>query len=289
MIKRLLPFIFATALGIVAVLVMQWHIGRQRRALDLERKKLYATYQAPIEVIVAKQDLPEGTTLAKEHLALRSIPRNFIQPYATTQAVEVLGLVTRAPMAEGEQVLRNKLQRPEEAVLVSSLSRVTPEGMRAVTIGTDALTGVGGFVRPGDVVDILWSFQLPGPDAKAKKEELVTVTLFQGVKVLAVGNQMMGAPGTKEQEPSRDYTVTLALTPEQTQVLLFAREQGRVELSLRPQTEGEEQVAIPPAHIRMLIGAVLGSEAVQEQPEAAPPRTVEVFKGLERSVVSLNE
>ena len=164
MIKRLLPFIFATALGIVAVLVMQWHIGRQRRALDLERKKLYATYQAPIEVIVAKQDLPEGTTLAKEHLALRSIPRNFIQPYATTQAVEVLGLVTRAPMAEGEQVLRNKLQRPEEAVLVSSLSRVTPEGMRAVTIGTDALTGVGGFVRPGDVVDILWSFQLPGPD-----------------------------------------------------------------------------------------------------------------------------
>ena len=88
-----------------------------------------------------------------------------------------------------------------------------------------------------------------------------------------------------EQKESRDYTVTLALTPKETTLLLLAREQGRIQLSLRPKGEAGPSHPIPPADIAALLKHV----GIELQPPAKPGRRVEVYKGLERNVVALSE
>ncbi len=245
MIKRFIPFFFAGILGLVAVIMMQQYLNRQRQALDALRKKLLAEYQAPIEVVVAKKDIPEGTTIAADYLGLRQIPEKFTQPYATRNPGDLIGMVTAVPVAEGEQVLRNKVRRPSEASAQATLSGMTPKGKRAITIGIDALTGVGGFVRPGDTVDLLWTFQVQQPGSQGR--ELVTVTLFQNVSILGVGGQMVGRPGSEgEQAGAGGNTVTLALDPQETALVLFAREQGQISLALRSRLDKDQRVEVPP-------------------------------------------
>ena len=285
--KRFVPMIVAVIAGLLAVGLMRNYLVTERHKLDAERKRLENEYQSlvgeMVEVIVAKKDLPEGTLIVRDdHLKLAKMPRNFVQPFASGRSADLVGQATIAPIAEGEQVLRNKVRPANELPLSATLSGLTPEGKRAITIGTDALTGVGGFVRPGDNVDILWTVKLP----ETQGGESVTMMLFQNVSILAVGNQMVGR-ATGGPESSQNYTVTVALTPQEASLLLYARTQGAIQLSLRPRSDKGQPVAVPPANSRAVMEAVLGKAAVGEGPK--PPRTVEVFRGLDRSVVPVKD
>ena len=281
-LKRVLPLVFAVAMGLAAVILVRQYLTQQRVAIERERDRLMVDYQAPIQVVVAAKDLPEGTPLVPALLTTAAIPEKFVQPYAVRSAGEVTGLVTVAAIAEGEQVLLNKVRRPEVVPKDAGLSSITPKGKRAITIGVDAITGVGGFVRPGDAVDILWTISLPG--AGKQQGDVVTLTLFQEVPVLAVGSETVRQRG-KQVTQETQYTVTLALTPQETSFLLYAREQGRIQLSLRSQGESGP-VAVAPANINTLMETMMG---VPSGASAKGPRQVEVYKGLKRDVVLLPE
>ncbi len=127
------------------------------------------------------------------------------------------------------------------------------------------------------------------PMPNGRSADLVTMTLFQNIGVLAVGSEMVGRPSAKAQETTRDYTVTLALTPQQTAVVLYAREQGRVQLSLRSKSEKVDEVKMPPADLNTVMEAVLGPGAIPPAPQARPQRTVEVIRGLDHSRVDIDE
>src|SRR3990167_7475872 len=146
--KRFIPFIFAGVLGLVAVLLLQNYLGQQRRALDAERKKLLAQLQDQLDIVVAKADLPDGRPIDPKSLDRRAIPSKFVQPYAISDPREIIGLVPIAPIAAGEQVLRNKLRRATETAVGTTLSTMTPEGKRAVIVTVDPVTA--NFVHPGD-------------------------------------------------------------------------------------------------------------------------------------------
>lgn len=284
-LKRFLPILFSLAMGALAVVIMNQYLGQQRRLLEQERRRLSAAYQEPMEVLVASQDLPEGAELRAEHVKTAAIPKRFIGPYAARMAGDVAGLITIAPIAEGEQILLNKLRRKDDVPRDATLAGLTPQGKRAITIGVDAITGVGGFVRPGDSVDILWTLQVPVPDHP--DGQLVTLTLFQDVPVLAVGGDMIGRASATE---SRDYTVTLTMNPQQISFLLLARDTPgtRIQLSLRSKSDAGASVAVAPANLNSLLEASLGIKP----PQPPPPklvRQVEVFKGLKRDVVVLPE
>ena len=286
-LRRVLPLIFAAAMGLMAMLMMNKYLSEEKLKLEKERQRITANYKDPIEIVVAAKDLPEGTTMESSLIKVMKVPEQFAQPYSVRPpGRELAGMVTKVPIAAGEQILMNKVRRAEEAPTAATLSALTPKGKRAVTIGMDALTGVGGFVRPGDVVDILWTLPLP-PEQGGP----ATYTLFQGVSVLAVGAQMVGKPAS-EQEANPNYTVTLALAPEEASMLLVARQQGAVQLSLRSRQDKDAQVAaVPPANAVTLLQAIMGPQAGPVEPEEPPKpqRTVEVYKGLERSVVSLTD
>ena len=290
--RRILALAFAAACGVGAVMLLQRTLAEQRRALAQERTKLLADYQHPIEVLLAAKDLPEGTTLDAAALKTALVPEKFAQPYVARSPADVLGRVTAVPMAEGEQVLVNKVRRPEAAPKDATLSTLTPDGKRAITIAVDAITGVGGFVRPGDAVDILWTIQLP--QEGQRESQVVTLMLFQNVSVLAVGTDLVGrGKGRASASPEETRTVTLALTPQETSFLLFAREQGRIQLSLRSKADTNE-VAVAPANINSLMERVMAQQQSGALPGAAPKpaktaRQVEVYKGLKRDVVLLPE
>lgn len=291
-LRRIIPWAFALAAGLVAVILVRQYLLQQRQALEGERRKLQrmmANYPQPVHVVVAAEDLPAGQLLQSSQLTTADMPEKFLQPYATQAPNELVGLVTLAPMARGEQVLLNKVRRPEAVVSQeTTLSGRTPKGKRAVTIALDLLTGVGGFVRAGDKVDILWTIQLPGPHQPAQP---VTLTLFQDVPVLAIGQELTGRGPSRSREESGgggQLLLTVALTPQETSFLLFAREQGRIQLSLRSKTEsGSVQVA--PANINTLMESQLTGKVSSDtgEPKGPATRQVEVFKGLKRDVVDV--
>lgn len=300
MMRRALPLIFAIALGLVGVVATQQYLRQQRMTFEREREELMANYAQPVQVIVAKKDIPEGTTLTAELLAAAEMPEKFIQPYATTRATDVLDQVTIAPIAEGEQILRNKVRQPGQALTGESLSKLTPAGKRAVTVGLDALTGVGGFIRPGDAVDVLWSFQAPTSGDPNAPADLVTTTLLQDVPVLAVGGRLLGGGTSRTREgrgrddedgqaQGQGYIVTVGLSPQEAELLLYARERGKVEVALRPHAPPEAQVAVRPADINLVMETVLGQAPAGAQGGPETQRSVEVFKGLERNVVTIQE
>jgi len=283
-LKRLLPFIIAGVLGLAAVVVLQRYVTGERVAVEEIRKKLLAEYQNPVEVVVARRDIAEGTAMTPELLERALVPPKFIQPYATHRAADLVGKVTRVPIAKGEQVMTNKLALPERP-LANTMAGLTPQGKRAITIGTDVLTAVGGFIRPGDQVDVLWTFQAPSPVRKGS--ELLTVTLFQDVQVLAIDTRMIGVDENGE-GGGQVSMATLALTPQETELLLFAREQGQVALSLRSHLEREGIVAVPPASLGAIMELVLGAPMQPPEPPLEP-RNVEVIRGLDRSMVSVEQ
>lgn len=284
-----IALIVAAFLGLLATVVLHRYLTDQQRGLEQERQRLMANYRNPIPIVVAGKDLPQGTALTRDHLTVTEVPERFIQPYATQDPSTLIGKVTMAPIAEGEQVLQNKVRNPEEIVHGMLLSSITPKGKRAVTIGVDLLTGVGGFVRPGDLVDVLWSLRLPVGGSDESKP--VTLTLFQAVPVVAVGEQMertasrpaAPASGARDQETPQQ-SMTLALDPQETSFLLFAREQGRIQVSLRSQADGDA-VKLSPADLATLLEQQLGMRLAA--PSAPQAKEVEVYKGLKRDVVVL--
>lgn len=287
--RRVIPLVFSIAFGLVGVTIARnWYVG-QTRTFERQKQELLANYKPPVPVVAAAKDLPPETTIDASHLTTIGVPPPFIQPYAVRSPNEVVGLVTTAAIAEGEQLLTNKLRRPEAAPMTprdATLSTLTPKGKRAITIAVDSITGVGGFVRPGDKVDILWTLKLPG--APQQGDQVATLTLFQDVPVLAVGGEMAGRPASRDGQaaPSSSFTVTLAMTPQETSSLLFAREQGRIQLSLRPKLESG-LVPIPPANIQTLLEAQFGIKASEPPPQVT--RQVEIYKGLKRDVMVMAE
>jgi len=146
-----------------------------------------------------------------------------------------------------------------------SLSFIIPEGMRAMTIAIDEIKGVAGFVKAGERVDVVGTFELG---------ELHTAwTIIQDAEVLAMA-QDMGEPvkteksdknGNKVRKDSAKVgaSVTLAITPQQAQQLALAEELGVLRLVLRPLLN-EEPVKLMP----------LPETALLPKPPAAPRRYV---------------
>jgi pilus assembly protein CpaB len=124
---------------------------------------------------------------------------------------------TRA-IAQGELILASKVSDfGEKVTIVQSLGANT----RAVSIKVEAETAVGGFVTPGDSVDVVLT--------QGKDADMRAVTILQNVKVLGVDQD--SDQQTDRVEIAR--TVTLEVTPEDSQKLALAQKAGTLSLSLR--------------------------------------------------------
>lgn len=185
-----------------------------------EMKKMFQTSSGVvIKVVHAASYIPSGTVINSSMIELKELPKSYVQPGALVSSEEAIGKISVAPISEGEQILANKLSK-----LGVSLSNALSIGRRGVTISVDSVSGVAGLLNPGDTVDVLSTIDV----VENQKVITYTVTLLQNIKVVAVGNRFQ--PVETKFKEAEEYlainNVTLALTPEEAELVAFAEQKA---------------------------------------------------------------
>jgi pilus assembly protein CpaB len=215
---------------------------------------------ATVEVVVAKQDIPAGTKITDSMVELKGIPENAVVTQPLTTLADASGHVARYPVQKGAQLSTSSIVAPAPK---TALSFQIPAGKRAVTIHVTTDNSPAALMVPGDFVDVLSVGTVddiagaPGATlATGKSTEnppKVAVTLVQDVQVLAIQSTYVddGVPyspsvrGDTPKDNNAVTNVTLALTPEQAQLVFLASQGGTLTVTLR--AFGDEDAAtVPP-------------------------------------------
>ena len=126
-------------------------------------------------------------------------------------------------MEKDEAIMAIKVTEPgEEAGITSQLER----GMRAFAIKVDVASGVSGFLRPGDRVDVYWTGRIQGRNRDDRGE--VTKLIDTAIKLIAIDQTSAGDIDAA----TIARTITVAIRPEQVAALAQAQSSGRLSLSL---------------------------------------------------------
>lgn len=250
-----------------AVYMAKNYIGQYQKALAAERaqrEKIVPT----IPVYVAERTLKYGEALVKADVRTVDWPENALPEGAFTadnpvfpEGVTERRVVLRT-MEKNEPVLAVKVTEPgEEAGLTSRLAR----GMRAFAIRVDVASGVSGFLRPGDRVDVYWTGRV-NKDLGATRGE-VTKLIQPAIQLIAI-----------DQNAAEDHdganiaqTVTVAVAPAQVAKLAQAQSTGRLSLSL----VGAEDDTVA-GSIEVDQRALLGIEAKEVKVEIEEEKTCSI-------------
>ena len=186
-------------------------------------------------VVVAATPLFFGNTIRREHLREVPWPADIVPPGAFNSIDEMLVDDSTEDGGPVERVALRKIELNEPVLKAkvsgfggrASLSAVLSPEMRATTIRVNDVTGVAGFILPGDRVDILLTRSRSG--GKGGGADLLTDVLLQNIKVLAIAqdaNEDRNKPGVVK-------VVTFETTTVQAQKLVLAQRIGALSLALR--------------------------------------------------------
>lgn len=226
------------------------------------------------QIVAASKDLSVGVTLTSDDLTLLDWYSNIIPTGAYTKADAVLGRPLLYPLAAKQPVVDRDLGAAGAGV---GLAGKIPEGMRAIAVKSNEISGVAGFLYPGSHVDCMLTYTPPG----GKTPE--TQTVLQNVEVLAAGQTIEPDPQGK---PQKVNVVTLLLTPQDSQKLQLASGQGNIQFVLRSGAD-TEQASIQPTSLDDLFGIKAPqpvAKVVRHTPHQAKPMyMLEVIQGTKRS------
>jgi pilus assembly protein CpaB len=172
-------------------------------------------------VIVAAMDIPYGTKIEGRHMKVAHLPEDSVPETAFSVLEEPEGMVATTDISRGEVLVAARLARHDGG---STLAALVQENMRAVTVRVDDVVGVAGFLLPGNRVDVLATRMERGGSRRARTE-----TILKNIKVLAVDQ----TAATQQNEPVIVRAVTLELTPNQSEEIVKAKEEGTIQLTLR--------------------------------------------------------
>ena len=191
-----------------------------------EREERLAEERQMARIAVATQDVAFGQPLTETNTRLVNWPASSVPVGAFTSIEDATagGRVALRPLTVGEPILASKVSGTGgRATLASNL----PADMRAVAIPVNNVAGVGGFVRPGDVVDVMLTRQIPGDGAQTT--DRMTTVVLENVQVLAADL----IADESQTEPVVSQTVTLQTDLYGAQKLALGREVGTFTLALR--------------------------------------------------------
>lgn len=180
-------------------------------------------------IVVANLDIAYGERIDARHLKRVPLPREITPAGSFTDPDEVVGQVALVAILAGEVI---RAQRLAEHMGGSTLAALVGQDMRAISVRVDDVVGVAGFLLPGNRVDILAT-------RKDSNRRAITATILQDIKVLAVDQTAK----TENNDPVIVRSVTLEMKPVQAEILVKARGEGTVQLTLRNPLQQEP----PPA------------------------------------------
>jgi pilus assembly protein CpaB len=226
--KTIIIIGIAVACGLMAVFLVNKYITTKEKAI-------YKGMEM-VPIVAITQDTVAGQKITTQMIAKRNVPKKYLHTNAVlAKDYELLiGQKLLYPMKRGDTVLWTSLSSEVER-LKSGLANIVTKGERALSIAVDEVTGVSGLIKPNDHIDILCTVR------SEISEEEATFTLLQNITVLATGSAMSG-----EHKKKGGYrTLTLLVTLEEAELLVFAQKKGKLITILRNAEDIETQKDIP--------------------------------------------
>jgi len=249
-LRTIATFAVAIVLGLVAVILVRNTMSSNVTSASLNT----------VPVVVTAQPVARDTPLQASMFKVVNYPRDGVPAgsFHTVQEMMASGGGNRTAqrdLAVNEVILAENATGSAES---SSLSRTLEVGKRAVSIRSNDVAGVGGFIVPGDRIDVLATHS-----SASKSDVTVTETLAQNLRVLGV-DQTSSVDSNK---PNVAKAITVEATPEQAAAISLAQSVGSVTLVLRKPHDATEAQRHAITLSNMSSGA----------PEA-PPHTVRITR-----------
>ncbi|CDO37522.1 MULTISPECIES: Flp pilus assembly protein CpaB [Novosphingobium] len=211
------------------------------------------------KVLVAQRALPVGTIITADAISFQDWPSELVKDAyfidGEADMSKLLGTVVRFPLTAGQPVTQGSLVAPgDRGFLAAALG----PGMRAVTIPVSAKTGVGGFVFPGDRVDLVLTQQVKGEGDPLRTSE----TILRNLRVLATDQTTDNEVVDGKTVVKAFRTVTIEVTPRIAEKVAVAQEIGTLSLSLRSiaDSQGEFERILANGEVNVPEGATKEQE-----------------------------
>jgi pilus assembly protein CpaB len=232
--RRLLAAVAALVLFVLGAVVLLAYVrGADARA--------FAGAQ-PVQVLVVDQLIPAGTPgdgLA-DFVRIDTLPAKAAVAGRVTDLSELTGLVATTDLEPGEQLLAGRFENPEDSRTPGTVA--LPEGLQEVSILLEPQRAVGGRLAAGDTVGVYLS--MADPKQTHVVLHRVLVTQVQGAPAAPVADDAVDPAASSA--PASSLMVTLAVTSQDAETVVFGAEHGALWLSLEPdgaQTAGSRVVA----------------------------------------------
>jgi pilus assembly protein CpaB len=222
----------AIVLGFGGLMIVAW-IG-----LQLPGKPPIATVAAPApapiaKILVAAHPLRAGNLLKYDDIQPFDLPASDVPPGAradTAQArAELVGSMIRRSLQPQEVLLPADVLRPGDHGFLAAVLR---PGMRATTVGVDAVSGTAGLIWPGDPVDVLLT-QVNNDQTLPATHRASAETVLGDVRVIAIDQQLMQGATGNSTDQTTTHTVTLEVTEGQAERVALGARLGHLSLIVR--------------------------------------------------------
>jgi len=172
-------------------------------------------------VVVATVEIPFGQMIEAQHVSLVRMPKGTAPDDAFDATDKVIDKIATFTMLRGD-ILRGA--RLAEHLGGSTLASLIESNKRAISVRVDDVVGVGGFLLPGNRVDVLATRKSGGNNNEAESK-----TILEDLRVLAVDQ----TASTDKTQPVVVRAVTLEMSSTEAEVLVKAQTEGKLQLALR--------------------------------------------------------
>src|SRR5438445_1866257 len=220
-------FLLAIIVGALSAAMIYRHL----KTMNMEVEAARAAGQHPVtDVVVARDTISIGTRISPDTLKVVTWPADAQPDGAVHDPQAVVGNIARRTIGKNQPVATTALIAQGAGLLPLMID----EGMRAMSVKVDSVTGVSGFITPNSRVDVLVA------GTRGEHNEMRSRVILQNIKVMATGTIIE----QKDEKPVEVPTVTLLVSPEQAETLTLATRYDAVRLALRNYRD-EDMVQTP--------------------------------------------
>lgn len=266
---------FAILLGLAAVFIANSYLT--------SAEKVQQADGGMAKIVVATVPLPFGTAVTPEKIRMVDWPASSVPPGSFRDPIQLTSLgkgrVVIRQIEPGEPILASKLSGEGGRATMSAV--LAPE-MRAVAVRVSDVAAAGGFVLPGDTVDVFVTRTLQDPMGGGSQQ--ITDVLLQGTRVIAIDQNA----NDSTKDPAVGKTATLEVNQVDAQKLVLAQQVGQLTLVLRNLTDkpnpAVQTVGIEDLRDGAYVGGYAGPRARVADLAYLPPRVASALRPARRAV-----
>lgn len=188
-------------------------------------------------LFIAKRDILQGEKISEQMIYEKMVQKDSVHPHSVVWKDDLLNAYATQTIYKDEPILDIKI---DQTPLETRVQKI-PDGKRAISIPVNAVTGILPYPREGDRVDVVVFFD--------SEQEGILPTYLKSAQI-AVQNAVILSSGlamdlNNEMEHSNRSVLTLLVTPDEAEKIVFAVQFGGIHLILRGVSDTEEVLETP--------------------------------------------